>query len=112
LSSIRVVSAAVTKELEPGLDMYVVGVKLSSPLIGVQSVVDLVIARLVQSAEVVPDLRYEGIETDGARVGVQSIPILVDLVIEDTDRAPECRIPAVTVYGLLVGFVCLGVLLL
>lgn len=37
---------------------------------------------------------------------------MVDLVVQYSDRAPESRIPSIAVNGLLVCFVCLGVLLL
>jgi hypothetical protein len=40
-------SATVSQEVEPGLDMRVVLVKISRPLVCVQSIVDLVVARLV-----------------------------------------------------------------
>lgn len=65
-----------------------------------------------QSSEVIPDLREEGIETDCPRVRVKGIPVLVDLVIEDSNRAPEMRVPTVTIDGLLIRLVRLGVLLL
>lgn len=65
-----------------------------------------------QSSEVVPDLRDVGVQANGARVSIECIPILVNLVVENTNRAPEGRVPAITIDGLLVSFVRLGVLLL
>lgn len=65
-----------------------------------------------QSSEIVPNLRDVRVQADGTRVGVQSIPILIDLIVENTDGAPEGGIATVAVYGLLVGLICLGVFLL
>jgi hypothetical protein len=64
-----------------------------------------------QSAQIIPDFRYPGVETDGTRVRIKRVTVLVDLIIKDTNGAPERGVPAVTVHSLLVGFVCLGVLL-
>ena len=65
----------------------------------------MVIATLVQTAEVKPDLGDIGIDANGARVGIQGIPVLVDLEVQDTDRTPESGVTAVAVYGLLICFV-------
>lgn len=65
-----------------------------------------------QGSEVVPNLRDVRVETDRAGVCVKRIPVLIDLVIEDSDGAPECWVPAVAVHRLLIGFVRLRVLLL
>ena len=63
-----------------------------------------------QSAQVIPHFRNVRIQADSTRVSIKRIPILVDLVVKDTDRAPECWIPSVTVDGLLICFIRLGVL--
>lgn len=65
-----------------------------------------------QSTEIIPDFRDVGVEADGARVGIEGVSVLVDLVVQDTDRAPESGVLAIAVDGLLVGFIRLGVLLL
>lgn len=65
-----------------------------------------------QSTKVVPDLGNVRIKADSPRVRVQSVAILVDLVIQNTYAAPECRVLTVTIDCLLIGFVCFGVLLL
>jgi hypothetical protein len=65
-----------------------------------------------QSAEVVPDFGNVRVQSDGTRVGIQSIPVLVDLVIQDTNGAPECWVAPVTVDSLLVGLVRFRILLL
>lgn len=65
-----------------------------------------------QSTQVVPDFRNVGVQSNSSRVSVESITVLVDLVVEHTNRAPEGRVLSVTVDGLLVCLICLGVLLL
>lgn len=65
-----------------------------------------------QSAQVIPDLRNVRIEADGTGVGVERIAVLIDLIIQDTNRAPKSRVLSITVHGLLVGFVGLGIFLL
>lgn len=62
-----------------------------------------------QSAQVVPNLRNVRIQADGTGVCIQCIAVLVDLIVQDTDRAPECGIPSISVNCLLVRFVRLGV---
>lgn len=106
------VSLSVSEKLQPRLDMWIVGIELSCSLVGIQRVTDLVVARLVQCAKIIPHLRDEGVEANSPRVRIQSITILVNLIIQNADRAPEGRIPTVAVHSLLIGFICLRVLLL
>jgi hypothetical protein len=87
-------------------------VKFGGTLICIKGVGRLVVARLVQCAEVVPNLRDIWIETDGTGICIQCIPILVNLVIENSDGAPEGRVSAIAIDRLLVGLIGLGVLLL
>jgi len=94
------------------LDVDVGGIKVSGPRVCVERITSLVVARLVKRTKIVPDLRNVGVETNGTRVRVKRVTVLVDLVVEDTNRAPECRVATVTVNCLLVCFVGLGVLLL
>ena len=70
-----------TQVLEALLDVGVVGIEIRGPLIGVDSIADLVVARLVQRAEVVPDLTDVWVDADGLAVGVQRVSVLVDLEI-------------------------------
>lgn len=65
-----------------------------------------------QSTQVVPDFRNVRVQSNSSRVSVESITVLVDLVVEHTNRAPEGGVLSVTVDGLLVCLICLGVLLL
>lgn len=65
-----------------------------------------------QSSEIIPNLGDERVQADGARVRIQGISVLINLVVQHADRAPECGIPPITVHGLLVCLVCLRVLLL
>jgi hypothetical protein len=126
-------SAAVglsTEQLQARLDVRVRWVELGRALIGIQGIRDLVVARLVlfsasvcvrhckaqwkethQSAEIVPNLGDPRIEPNRTRIRVESVPVLVDLVVEHTDRAPEGGIAAIAIHSLLVGFVGLVVLL-
>jgi hypothetical protein len=106
------IGCARAKELETGFDMGVSGVQLGSPLVGVHSISDLVVARLIQCTKIIPNFWDVGIQTNCTRVGVQSIPVLVDLVVQHSNRAPERRVLSVPVDGLLVSLVCLGILLL
>lgn len=98
------------EQLQACLDMDVCGIKIGSASIGVESIGNLVVAGFVQSTEIIPNFRDVRVQTDSPRVGVQGITVLVDLVVEYTDRAPEGRVPSIAVDGLLVGFVGLGVL--
>jgi hypothetical protein len=84
-------------------------VQLSGSSIGIDGVRDLVVARFVQTSKIEPDFTDVGIESDRSRVGVQGVSVLVDLVIEYTDRAPEGGVAAVSVDCLLVRFVGLVV---
>lgn len=65
-----------------------------------------------QSTQVVPDLGDVRIQAYSTGICIQRIAILVNLVVQDTNRAPECWIPAVAIYGLLIRLICLGVFLL
>lgn len=62
-----------------------------------------------QSPQIIPDFRNVRIQTDSTRVGVQRIAVLVDLIVEHTNGAPEGWVPSITIDGLLVSFVGLGV---
>jgi copper chaperone CopZ len=87
------------------LDRLVCRVELEGALVGVDGVRHLVVAGFVESAEVEPDFSEVGVDADGARVGIESVVELVDVVVKDTDRAPERRVLAVAVDGLLVRLV-------
>lgn len=100
------------EQSKTGLDVDVGGIKISGPSVCVERITCLVVAGLVQRAKIVPNLRNVRVEANGARVRVKRVAVLVDLVVEDTNRAPECRVAAITVDCLLVGLVGLGVLLL
>lgn len=121
------------KKLEASFDVRVTWIQFCRPLVGVQGISDLVVARLVlhtalvtsytykksryslktyQSAEIVPDLRNVRVQANSPRVRVQSISVLVDLVIQDTDGAPKSGILPIAIHGLLVGFICFWILLL
>lgn len=86
-------------------------IELDSALICIRGVGQLIVTRLVQSAQVLPDLGDERVDADCARVGVESVVILADVEVEHANAAPVCRILAVPVHGLLVSLVCLSVVM-
>ena len=100
------------QQCQTSLDMNIGRIKLCGSSVGVERVVGLVVTGLIQSTKVVPHLRDVWVQPNGARVGVQSIAVLVDLVVQDTNGAPESRVPAIAVDGLLVCFVRFWILLL
>ena len=91
-----------------GGDDGVAGIEGEGALVGVDSVRHLVVARLVKGAEVEPDFGEVGVDSDRARVGVEGVVELVDVVVEDADRAPEGGVLAVAVDCLLIRFVRLA----
>lgn len=103
-------SLANSEQLQPGFDVGIARIQGRGPPVGVEGIVHLIVAGFVQSPEVVPDFGYVWVEANCARVRVEGVAVLVDLVVEDADRAPESRVPAVPVHGLLVGFIGLVVL--
>jgi hypothetical protein len=100
------------KQCQARFDVDIGRIKIGGPGVCVERIACLVVARLVQRTKVVPNLRNVGVEANGTRVRVKRVAVLVDLVVENTNRAPECRVATVTVDCLLVGFVGLWVLLL
>jgi len=100
------------KQRQTRLDVNVGRIKISSPSVRIECITCLVVARLVQRTQVIPDLGDVRVETNGTRVRVKRVAVLVNLVVENTDRAPERRVATITVHCLLVGFVGLWVFLL
>ena len=105
------VSFCVPEHGEPGLDEAVRRVEIVRTGIRINGVVDLIVARFVQAAEIEPYFRNEGIETNRTGVCVQGVSVLIDLVVEHTNGAPECRVLAISVHGLLICFIGLVVFL-
>jgi hypothetical protein len=100
------------EQLQTSFDMDVGRIKVRRSAIRIQGVGGLIVARLVEGAQIIPHFRNVGVESDGARVSVERIAVLIDLVVENTDRAPEGWVASIAIDGLLVGFVRFGVLLL
>lgn len=100
------------QQSQASLDVNIRRVKVSSPSVCIQGVACLIVARLIQRTKIIPDLGNVGVEANGTRVCIKRVTVLIDLVIQHTNRAPECRIATITVHSLLVGFVSLRVLLL
>lgn len=109
-SSTSAIVRPISEKLQPCLDVRVAWVQFSSPLVSVQSIIDLIVAALIQGAQIVPNLRNEGVQADSPRVGIQSVPVLVDLIVEHTDGTPEGRIATIAIHSLLISFVGFGVL--
>lgn len=86
-------------------DRCVPWVQLRRSSVGVDGVRNLVVATLVQTPKVKPNLRDIGVDANGAGVGIQGVPVLVDLEVQNTDRTPESGVTAVAVDCLLIRFV-------
>lgn len=99
------VSLGIAQQVKPGLYDRVTRIQIMRTCIGVNRVIDLIVAGLVEAAKVEPDFRDERVKSDRSRIRVKGIPILIDLVIEYPDRAPESGILSVSINGLLVRFV-------
>jgi hypothetical protein len=95
--------------LQTSLDVNIARIKVCGASVCIESIGDLVVARFIQGTQVVPNFRNVRIQADRTRVGIERIAVLVDLVVENTNRAPEGRVATVAVDGLLISFVCLGV---
>jgi hypothetical protein len=98
------------EKLQTGLNVDVGWVEIGGSAVRIKSIGNLVVARLVQGTQIIPDLRDVWVQANRTRVSVKRIAVLINLVIEDTNRAPEGGVATIAVDSLLVGFVCLGVL--
>lgn len=105
-------SIVLSQVIQTLLDMRILWIKIRCTLVGINRILDLIVASLVKSTKVVPDLTDIGVDTDRLAISIQRIPELVDLEVKQTDRAPECGIPAVPVHSLLIGLVGLAKVLL
>ena len=65
-----------------------------------------------QSAEIVPDFGDVRIQANCSGVCIKRIPVLVNLIVKNTNGAPERWVAPVSVDCLLICFVCFRVLLL
>lgn len=75
----------VLQELQSLRDCHVPWVQLCSAGICIDGVSDLVVAALIETAEIEPDFRDIWVNADCTRVGIKSVPELVDLEIEHAD---------------------------
>lgn len=98
--------------LEASNNVGVVGVKLNCMLVSVERIIDLVIAGLVKGAQIVPHLGNIGVDSNGSKVRVERVSKLIDLVIQNTNRAPKGRVVAVAIYSLLICFIRIVIFLL
>lgn len=104
-------SLCVLQQLETRGDLRVARIELTCSGISIDGIRNLVVATFIQATKIKPNLRYVWIDADGSRIRVQSVTELIDLEIQNTDRAPERWVPAITVNCLLVCFICLVVFL-
>lgn len=88
------------------LDDRVPRIKIGCTSIGIDGIGDLVIAGLVKTAEIVPNFADVWVEADGTGISIKSISILVDLIVQHTDGAPEGGVSSVAVHSLLISLVC------
>lgn len=93
------------EQLEPLSNRNIARVQLACAGIGVNGVGDLVVTALVEASEIKPDFRDVRVYSDRTRIGVKGIAELVDLEVENADRAPKCGVAPISVHGLLVRFV-------
>jgi len=100
-----------SEKLKTLCDGNIVRIKFCSTSISINSVSNLIVAALIETAEIKPDFRDIGIDADSTRVGVKRISKLIDLEVKDTDRTPESRIATIPIHSLLISFICLVVLL-
>src|SRR5713101_5629778 len=91
-----------TQNLQPFHDHSVRRVEFFCSEIRIDGVLQLTVAALVQGTKVEPHFRNVWVESNGACVSVESVFVLVDLEVEDANRDPECRVPAIAVYRLLI----------
>lgn len=105
-------SIVLSQIIQTLLDMRILWIQIRCALVSINRILDLVVASLIKSTKIVPDLTDVGVDTNCLAIGIQCIPELVDLEVEQTDRAPECGIPTVPVHSLLIGLVSLAKILL
>lgn len=83
--------------------------ELQCPLVCVDSVRHLVVARLVESSKVEPDLAEVRVYPDRPRIRIECIVKLINVVVQHTDRTPERWVLAVPINSLLISFVSLAI---
>jgi hypothetical protein len=65
-----------------------------------------------QSPQVVPDLGDVRVQAYRSGICIKCISVLINLVVQNANRAPKCRVPSVSIDGLLIRLVRLWILLL
>ena len=94
----------VLEKLETLSDCGVIWGELGSTGITVDRVRSLVVT-LIEAAKVEPNFGHVGVDAKSTVIGVECVAGLVDLGIENADGAPKCRVAAITIDSLLIGFV-------
>lgn len=80
-----VVDGCVLQHDQTLLDRCVGRVEIGCPSVGVDGVGDLVVARLVEAAQIIPHLADKRVETDRTGVCVEGVAVLIDLIVKNTD---------------------------
>jgi len=86
-------------------------IEFASTRVRINGVRDLIVATLIQAAEIKPHLGNVWVDSDGTRICVQGVAELINLEIEHSDGAPECGVASIAIDSLLICFVCLVILL-
>lgn len=80
-------------------------VELESSLVSVDGVRHLIVTSFVKCPEIEPDFGEVGMNPNRARVGIESVVKLIDVVVENSDRTPESGVLSISINSLLVSFV-------
>ena len=63
----------------------VVRIKLSCTSIGVDGICNLIVATFIQAPKVKPNFRYVWVDTNDARIGIDGVAVLIDIVIKQAE---------------------------
>jgi hypothetical protein len=96
---------SVFEELKALSNGHIARIQLARAGVGINGVSDLVVATLIKASEIEPDFRDVRVYPDRTRIGVKGVAELIDLEVQDADRAPKGRVASISVYGLLVCFI-------
>lgn len=86
-------------------------IEFASSRVSIDGIRDLIVAALVETAQVEPYFGDVRVDSDGTGISIECITELIDLEVEYSDGAPECGVASVAINGLLICLVCLVILL-
>jgi len=93
------------EQLKPLSNGNIAGIQFACAGVGVNGVGDLIVATFVEASEIEPDFRDIRVYSDRTRISVKGVTELVDLEVENANRAPKCGVAPISVHGLLIRFV-------